>query len=195
MYFRVHPSLWCSSCVSLALVFCSGCSTSATSLSNLQNEEQARQIIELRIARGSLTENNFEQYSLSGTDLFVECGQNKRGRPTPGAQHFGTLDQEKLSALTRTIDELLELEPSLLKNLPNPGDAKGFTDPGSISLQIASPQGKTHLNTSFDFAAAKTPGVQLKLMQVVRAFRGAAKSNWGLEALCGYENFYGVSSN
>jgi hypothetical protein len=155
------------------------------------------------LARGSLFGSpEFEQYRVSGSSLYVECGIIRGGRAVARAQDLLRLSpgaKEVLQTLGQDLSSYVEKEkPSLAA--PESGSL-GFMHPGEATLQFT--QGTLHLKESGlaelkttvdEVSSASNSSPVRKLVVGLRTIaRESLKSKGGSEEpLCGNTSFYGI---
>jgi hypothetical protein len=142
---------------------------------------------ELFLAHGSLLKNEFEQYRLSGTMLFFECGEYRRSRHDALEQDVLEISGPQLAAVSDEAARLLRLSERGA-NAPSPGTGTGFSDPGRLELTLKAGSGRLAIATSINWAVDSDGGVPSALESFAAGLRGLAKSR------CGNQGFYGIGA-
>ena len=149
---------------------------------------------EIYLARASLFKAEFEQFKVSANRVYSECGEIRRGRPVPFSQEFVSLDSALADSLQQQLSSVYAALNRQKPDLPGPGKAEGFADPGQVILSIESENGRVEARTSVDETSAAGGGELLQIRRFAVSVRKLVADALGRRALCGNSEFYGIGS-
>lgn len=164
----------------LGLPFLLACSNSApqrpvaNSLMNLS--------LSVQLSRTSLFSNDFEQYRLSGNNLYYECGNFARENYKPREQKVLILSPDQQSELANLAQEVIG-KSAEHKNWDAPGKNDSIADPGRAILSVELGRESAEIKTSLD-ALVESDYAQPR--ELVRLLRTSAQNP------CGSLKFFGL---
>lgn len=181
------------------------CTTSCATMFGDSGEEQrpvrvnSSLVVDIFAARGFLGGADYEQYKLSGGELWRECGHV----PQPSTVKTGATGPTKagLSPVERRIDsptrpelsELLNAAEAVLtesatkrERLPTPGGISSLVDPGVVELRISLDGKQRTFITSVDAMSDGGSPVAKSLRALFERVRGVGP------VICKAPTFFGV---
>lgn len=169
------------------ILFLSACSSLWSSSPQQTISPEKISGLEVFMSRSSLQKVEFEHFKISKDSMFIECGTIGQGRWYPRMQEVVRLDndtQQNLSSLLGTVVGKLDSEDL---SLEDPGDNKGFFDPGIYELQLKNREKPIHLRTSQKSIAEPSREIERNLQKMSRILR----KEYG-DSLCGNGQFFGL---
>ena len=167
----------------ITTLFFSGCSY----ISPFEQEAAPEDVksLELYLRRSSISETDFEQYKISGSRLFYECGMLRTGRTFPGTNNIVSLNEDQLSAFRTKAWEFVNYYNQNKPSLEEPGTGSGMADPGLLTLRIRIGDTTLELKTSVDSVSEKKTPLESRLNGLATLIRSLPK-----ETLCSNVDFY-----
>ena len=162
--------------------------------SPVDQNEMAKNIlsVEVYLARASLFETEFEQFKIIDNQLYIECGEIRRGRQRPQYQSIIDLDSDTRGALIERTAQFYYEFKTTQPTLEEPGDLSNFADDGQLYLTINGSDDDIEVRTAFDPVVYSNGRVQSLLSRLLKELRDVAKSNTEGNTLCGNVTFYGL---
>lgn len=172
--------------VSLLIVFSSaffGCGFGISFGQNSLPEPEAIEALQIYAARASFSSKDFEQYSLVGDDLYVECGEIFQGENANAEQHYFSIEKEERELLETQI---AYLRSAALTSLPEPGNVSSMFDEGQFVL-AARQKSPLKIETTFDAITNRNTKAGRSLYELYSVLRSIPDN-----PPCGRKSFYGV---
>jgi len=169
----------------------SGCSYISEIVSDTESTTDslpAPRTIELFLSRASLTSTDFEQYKLSNSSVYFECGEIRRGRFLPRQQEFIEVAPELQNEIFAAANTTLDHRTKNKYELDPPGKNKNLADPGIFTLTIVPASGEpVLLPTSLDSITERGRELERNMERLAKLMRKSAGNN-----VCGSPSFYGL---
>ena len=143
--------------------------------------------LDLFMSRSSLTETEFEQYSISGDSLFSECGLVERGRFVAKVQNVTTIAPDTASELVAATFAVHQLVKEKRPSFDPPGTKASPFDPGTYALKSSCGGEPLDIKTSFDAVVNGETKPTAALGKLTKTLRLAAANG------CGGRNFFGLT--
>lgn len=176
--------------VATPLFFFQGCSSNPT---DTPLNATLPSSIELYFSRASLTDVEFEQYKVTDSLVFRECGKIQRGRYLAETQDIVPLDEDLKQKLSEISAKILAENKTREFELDAPGKNSHFADPGQFYLTLANTEDssseKEVLKTAFSSISSPSNKLESALRTLAIALRKSAGS-----APCGNRDFYGLGT-
>lgn len=151
--------------------------------------------LRLYLAKGSFSSTEFEQFSVSGTSLFYECGKIRRGRNIPESQGIIKLeDQNSADIILLGMEILGRASTSDPLSLAEPGDLQGFADTGKVVLNLTTKDNKAaQITNGLTEVSDPLTALERSLLKLSVLLRAEVKNAKGPDGLCENEIFFGIS--
>jgi len=166
------------------VLFGAGCSTTPAAAP----AEVPLETIELFMSRSTLTETEFEQYKLSGSRLYHECGEIRRGRFVAEEQEVTSVEAAALGHVKRASAELRQMMAAKQWLLDEPGRSTDLIDPGQLYLTLTFTGEPIKVKTSLDSISAAGKSAERKIKEIAELLRAQG----GVR--CGNRSFYGIGT-
>ena len=167
--------------------------TSACSFTRHEPEPNAElTCLEIYLARGALDRSEFEHYKLFGKDLYIECGEVKRGRHKVVFQTLLPVPPGQQTELDAESYRVYRVAESGGLSLAAPGKAQGFADPGHVLITVGFDGKEKDLKTSLDSLVNQEGAHASELGRFASFIRSFARRALGGAPLCGNGTFYGL---
>lgn len=131
---------------------------------------------------------DFEQFKLTDSKLFFECGLVSGGRHAAKQQRIVPVSTQQLAQIKSEAWQVRRYVEELHAQFTPPGTGSSLFDPGKLSLTLQFENGSQKIETSFDSVASGTEGRAAVVKALVQSLRSAAG-----DSLCGKSSFYGFS--
>ncbi len=173
-------------CSSLFFTACSG--SDAPQHPGLKPTNFNVDYVEIYLGRSSISSADFEQYKLSGKNLFQECGIVRSGKFTPKYQKIHALTDNAYTSIMDAVWDLLNLSQQG-SAYDKPGTAEQFYDPGKLLVTIKGNRNTLKIETSVDSVSNPKSLPEKALNSLVKLTRGSGQAD-----ACGNGGFYGIGA-
>lgn len=146
--------------------------------------------VELYLSRATLVDTDFEQYKLTGSRLFYECGKVQGGRQAPQKQNVIKLDPHELEELYGLATEVAAFANNYELVLDEPGASRNMFDPGQFLLKLEGQTGSLPIRTSLDSVTTDSKTSTTLLKKLGAALRANVLQNIPEQSICGKRKFY-----
>jgi hypothetical protein len=174
----------------ISVLMCSGCGSFFLMPDSLPSAiiapSESLTSIEVLLSRASLTDVDFEHFSVAQGHLFKECGKIKRSVFYPLAQQLQVLPPQYRKSITERSERLLESLATASPSWQPAGKNRSLTDPGIARVTFRTARSSSTIETSLDAVRNGSQGHEKLLKRVVTMTRGAAGE------MCGNKVFYGI---
>ncbi len=148
--------------------------------------------LEVFLLRASLFQTEYEQYKLTGTTLYSECGEVKRGRNDTKFQDITQIPSIVSDKLQQRSYQLLNIVQKEQPSFPPSGDASGLADPGIAAIKIKCSPDEINIKTSVDELSSPISPASRLSQELVSAMRKVSADSHESKAPCGNPQFYGI---
>lgn len=172
----------------LILSFAACSYLSSNENSNTKSLENKNQItaINIFLAKGNLEHAEFEQFKISGSDFYYECGRHhsKKYKATQNKLiALNSQDSEKIQLAAQEIATTITQNKISWKE---PGDGESFFDNGKVEVALTIDQKIEKIETSVSSLAQPVNSSERQLIKLIETIRGVSGT------ICNNASFYGI---
>lgn len=146
--------------------------------------------VEIYMGRSGLSEKNFEQFKVTKSRIFAECGRIAGGRQVSQYQAVNRISGEDLQDITGKVWKIIDFTNNHELKLDPPDKGTGYFDRGQFTVSIRAPGTPRDIKTTLDSMASPSKTSEKNLNELAKTVRAIAVKNSGGASLCGKDKFY-----